>query len=81
MNMTENSTYKPLFGENGYSTICKDCCSNAMKKILKEHNVSKLKLKNKADFQELMEITFDFIAYAENAENQEEDTEGSQNGI
>jgi hypothetical protein len=69
--MAKDSTYRPLYDEDGYTKMCKDCCSNAMKKILKQHNITKLKLKNKADFQELMAITFDFIAYAETAENQE----------
>ena len=65
--------YNAFYDKDGYANICEDCSSKIMRKILSEHNISKLKLKNKTDFLELMAITYDFIDIVENAENQESD--------
>jgi hypothetical protein len=69
--MAKSTLNKPFFDKDGYSTVCQECCKNIMKSILREHNVTKLKLKNPIDFQELMEITCAFIAEVESAENQQ----------
>jgi hypothetical protein len=71
-NKNKCSMFKPFYDEDGYTTICKDCCNKTMRKILKQHGISKLRLKNQIDFQVLMEVAYDFIAYAENAEIQKE---------
>jgi hypothetical protein len=70
---TTIAKFGTFYDEDGIPNICYDCTNKMMKIILEEYNVTKLKLKNKADFEKLMDITYCFIAMAENRENQESD--------
>lgn len=69
VNMTK---YSPLYGEDDYAKMCKDCCSNIMKQILKEHHIKKLKLNNPTDFKKFMEVVIEFIGIVESPEVQKE---------
>ena len=58
--------YQPLYNEDGYARVCKDCCKKLMKEILEKHNVKRISSKN---IDVLMEVVYDFVGTVEKTES------------
>lgn len=63
--VTVKANYKPFYDKNGIAQICKACCENHLKELLKKHHVKRISSKN---IPVLMQVVYDFIRTVEQVE-------------
>ena len=61
--------YQPLYDENGWARICRDCCKRILKEILEKHNVKRITTKN---IDLLLEVVYDFVGTVEKTKSCEQ---------